>query len=532
MEACEKFYELYGEYLKDESRQTGRASSITFVKTEEEIVMAVKKSSSENTEITIQGARTGLAASAVPNGGNILNLSRMNKVLGARYDNNKDRFFLRLQPGILLSEVRRLLKNKSFLTVGWDEESIEALNHMSKGEWFYSTDPTETSATIGGMASCNASGAKSFRYGSAREHIKGMRIVLSDGDILSLKRGRVFAKDGFFRMVTEGGRTIAGKLPEYEMPDVKKNTSGYYNKPSMDMLDLFIGSDGTLGVISEVEIELNRTQYSNWGITVFMPDEESALDLVRAVRGEQVFNDVERYEMKPSAIEFFSHNALNMLRREQKTNPAFASIQEIKDSYHTAVYMEIENDTEEESWSFVERLGNMIARLGGDEDATWVANNPVNLEKLHSFRHACPECVNMHIDIVKKTDSRITKLGTDMSVPDKRLKDVMTMYNRDLNDNGLNYVIFGHVGNNHLHVNTIPENIEEYNKAKKIYSDWAEKITLMGGAVSAEHGVGKLKIPFLQKMYGNEVLNDMRRLKKLFDPQQLLNRGTIFPYEE
>ena len=526
------FIEMYGEYLRDESRQVGIAESISFPKEEEEIIKSVKENAAKNIQITTQGARTGLAASAVPFGGHIINLSKMNKVVGARYDEKNQRFFLKVQPGVLLAEVSKYLLNKSFDTTNWDEESIEALSHMEKNQWFYSTDPTETSASIGGMVACNASGAKSFRYGSTRDHVESLRVVLADGDVINLKRGQNFAKSGKFKLVTENSRVISGELPKYEMPNVKKNTSGYYNKSNMDLLDLFIGSDGTLGIISEIEIELNKTQEACWGITIFMPDEDKALDLVRALRGEKVFEHMDQMKLKPAAIEFFSHNALNMLRIQQKTNPAFASIQEIKDSYHTAVYIEIHGDTNEEIWTGVDQLGKIILELGGDEDSTWVANNPTSLEKLHSFRHACPECVNMQIDIAKKTDDRITKLGTDMSVPNDKLKEVMKMYNDDIEKNGLEAVIFGHIGNNHLHVNTIPRNIDEYKKGKDLYLLWAEKIAAMGGAVSAEHGVGKLKVPFLQKMYSREQLEEMRTMKKIFDPTQIFNRGTIFPYEE
>jgi len=525
------FMEMYGEYLRDESRQIGTAESITFPKTEEEIIASIKEYAAKNMQITTQGARTGLAASAVPFGGHIINLSRMNNVVGARYDEKNDKFFLKVQPGVLLTEVRKYLLNKSFVTTAWDEKSKRALSRMEKNQWFYSTDPTEISASIGGMAACNASGAKSFRYGSTRDHVEGLRIILADGDVLNLMRGQTLAKDGKFELVTKSKRVIAGELPKYEMPNVKKNTSGYYNKPDMDMIDLLVGSDGTLGIISELEIELNKTQEACWGVTIFMPDEDKALDLVRYLRGEKVFDDVACIKLKPSAIEFFSHNALDMLRVQQRTNPAFASIQEIKDNYHTAVYIEIEGDSNEEIWAEVEEVGAVIAKLGGDEDATWVANNPTSLEKLHGFRHACPECVNMQIDIAKKTDGRITKLGTDMSVPDDKLKEVMKMYNDGIEKNSLQAVIFGHIGNNHLHVNTIPRNMDEFKKGKDLYLVWAEKIAAMGGAVSAEHGVGKLKVPFLQKMYNKTEVDEMRRIKKIFDPAQIFNRGAIFPYE-
>jgi D-lactate dehydrogenase (cytochrome) len=532
MEASNNFVEIYGEYLRDESRQIGSAKSITFAKTEEDIIKSVKENALIKSEITTQGARTGLAASAVPLGGHILNLNRMNKVIGARYDEKRDKFFLIVQPGVLLTEIRKYLKDKSFLTTDWNEESKEAINHLKKGEWFYSTDPTEASASIGGMVACNSSGAKSFRYGSTRDHIERLRIVLADGDILALNRGQAHAIDGKFELTTESGKIISGELPNYKMPKVKKNTSGYYNKPNMDMLDLFIGSDGTLGVISEIEIELNKTQAAVWGVTIFMPDEDKALGLVRALRGEKIFDDLEPLKLNPSAIEFFNHNALNMLRVEQRTNPAFASIHAVKDSYHTAVYTEIEEDSNEVILAGIKELGNVITRLGGDVSASWVANNPTSVENLHAFRHACPECVNIQIDNIRTTYPLITKLGTDMSVPDEKLEEVMTMYNDEIKGNELQAVIFGHVGDNHLHVNIIPRNMDEYEKGKELYTKWAKKIAAMGGAVSAEHGVGKLKVPLLQKMFSEDELKDMRRLKKIFDPDQILNRGVIFPFVE
>lgn len=526
-----EFAKKYAEFLKDESRQIGNAQSIAFPKTEAEIIASVKEMSQKNIQITTQGARTGLAASAVPYNGHIINLSKMNKVTGARYDEHIDRFFLTVQPGVLLSELRKYILNKSFIINDWDNQSIEALKYIEKGQWFYSTDPTETSASMGGIASCNASGAKSYRYGSARDHIVGLRVVLADGDVLNIKRGQYIADDNKFNLLTEGGRVINGELPNYKMPHVKKNTSGYYNMPGMDMIDLFIGSDGTLGIISEIEVELNKTQKANWGVTMFMLDEDKAIDLVRAIRQEITVNNI-YLNLNPSSIEFFSHNALNMLREQQKINAAFSNIQEIKDTYHTAVYIEIESDSNDEVWVEIEKLGDVINALGGEDDDTWVAYNPINLEKLHSFRHACPECVNMQIDNIKKTDNRITKLGTDMSVPDDKLKDVMKMYNTCIEENYLAAVIFGHIGNNHLHVNIIPKNMDEYERGKELFLIWAEEVAKMGGAVSAEHGVGKLKVPFLKKMYNEQEINQLRRLKKIFDPAQILNRGTIFEFEE
>ena len=122
----------------------------------------------------------------------------MNKVTAAKYDKENDRFFLKVQPGLLLTELRKFLVNKSFVTSDWDEDSIEALNYMGINRWFFATDPTETSASMGGIAACNASGAKSFRYGSARDHITGLRMVLADGDLLTIKEDNILPKERIY----------------------------------------------------------------------------------------------------------------------------------------------------------------------------------------------------------------------------------------------------------------------------------------------------------------------------------------------
>lgn len=532
MEGCIRVTTEYAAYLRDESRSSGNAESISFPRTEEEVIATVKLMRSNRVPVTIQGARTGLAASAVPEGGHVMSLGHMNEIISAAYDVSKDSFTLTVQPGVLLSEVRKALAGKSFDVSGWDEESKEALSHMKSGEWFYPTDPTETSASIGGMVACNASGAKSFRYGSARDHVAGLRVVLSDGDVIDIKRGQHKASGRHFDIVTEGGRHIAGDLPDYDMPFVKKNTAGYYNRPDMDMLDLFIGAEGTLGVATAVTISLSRTEAVRWGVMAFLPDEKTAIKFVRAVRGELKLSDTDKLTVNPSAIEFFSHKALELLRSQQRTNPAFAQIQELKDKYHTGIFVELESSQKGEVWQSVKAIGSIMEALGGSEDDTWVSVNETEMEKFKYFRHACPECVNMLIDEVRKTEPQVTKLGTDMSVPDDRLDDVMDMYNEGIRNTGLNAVIFGHIGNNHLHVNIIPENMDEYRRGKALYEVWAEAVARMGGSVSAEHGVGKLKAAFLRHMYDDEVLDSMRRLKIVFDDCQLFNRGNIFPYRE
>ena len=212
------FTDEFEEYGRDESRTSGEASSISFPTTEDEVRAILKKLHAERAPVTVQGARTGLAAGAVPHGGHILNTSRMNRYLGLRRD-EQGQFLLRVEPGIVLSELRKQLSKKVLPTAGWDQASLEAYEEFQEApEQFFPTDPTEASACLGGMAACNASGARSYAYGPIRPHVAGLHVALTDGDLLELHRGEVFARGRRLMLVTVRGRTIERDLPDYTMP--------------------------------------------------------------------------------------------------------------------------------------------------------------------------------------------------------------------------------------------------------------------------------------------------------------------------
>lgn len=512
------FSKDYEDYLRDESRKIGQADSISFPKNEKEIIGILKYLSKDKSLITTQGARTGIASGAVPQGGHILNLNKMNKITGLRFDLNNDTFYLRVQPGVILSELRKTLINKSFNAENWSEESLSALKAFKKsGSYFFSPDPTETTASIGGMVACNASGACSFKYGATRDHIESLSIILPDGDKLHIKRGREKAVNGFFTLTTSSGKVIKGSVPSYNLPKVK-NASGYYASENMDLLDLFIGSEGTLGIITEIEIKLLKAPTVIYGLNIFFSCENHALKFVKEIRENS----------SPVAIEFFNHKALNLLREMKKTYSGFNKLGKIPSHFHTAVYIEYHGEDEKAVMDMFKSAGDIVVKCGGDLNDTWGSINSQSKEPLTYFRHATPEAVNTLIDEYRKTTPGITKLGTDMAVPDAHLEEIMHLYNTSLDDANLNSVIFGHIGNNHVHVNIIPRNMDEYYKGKELYSSWAEKVISLGGTISAEHGVGKMKTNLLEKMYGEKGIKEMKILKSLFDPDNRLNAGNLF----
>jgi D-lactate dehydrogenase (cytochrome) len=509
----------YPDYLRDESRKTGTAESISFPATEADLKHVLLETMESGLAVTLQGARTGITAGAVPSGGHIVNLSRMNRILGLRRHPSEDAFVLRVQSGLLLTDLRRAVARKDFDTAEWSPESMQAVVHFRQaGLYFFPPDPTETTASIGGMVACNASGARTYGYGPTRPHVERLRVLLSDGSALELARGWPRATGRQFAVDTDGGRRIEGTLPSYRMPAVK-NAAGYFAKDDMDLLDLFIGSEGTLGVLSEIEIRLIPAPRAVWGVMAFFPAEPEAVGFVEAVRCGAT---------KPVAIEFFDHGALDLLRRQRRTNPAFSEVPEMPEGWHTGVYVEYHGTDETSVEDAVAGMSETMAACGGDPDATWLMSSERELDRLKDFRHAVPEAVNLLIDERRRQEPGLTKLGTDLAVPDAALREILGLYHRDLDRSGLEHVIFGHIGDNHLHVNIIPKSLQEYERGRAIYGEWARAAVRLHGSVAAEHGVGKLKAALLKEMYGEQGIREMRALKKLFDPVGRLNPGNLF----
>lgn len=523
MERFRKVSGEYADYLRDESRVAGYADTISFPSDERELLEDVLRCVEGRVPINIQGARTGLSGGASPQGGHILNLGRMNRMLGLRYDAAEDRYLLRVQPGVLLSEVRKALLTKAFDVASWDDASKEALLCMRPGEWIFGPDPTEPTASIGGMAACNASGSRSVYYGPVREHVEALRAVLSNGRVTALSRG--MRADGMrFELPLEGGGTFSGILPDYTPPATKD--AGYWIRPDMDLLDLFIGSMGTLGVISELTIRLCRAPAAIFGLTAFFPNDYASIDYVRVLRGEKL-DDKPTFPWKPTVLEFFDQRALDMVVRFKAVTPSFSQIQDLPEGYESAVYVEFNLDEAAKIFPMLERLSEVIVSLGGDPDNTWVADRPQKLDKLIFFRHTVPECVNLVVAENQKKDPVITILSADMAVPDWRIVDVYEMYRRDMIENGVEWILFGHIGETHYHPNLFAKDRDEYERSLRLFEKWAAKVREWGGSITAEHGVGKLKKNLARILYGPENLKKLRAFKRSMDPFGLLSPGNI-----
>lgn len=228
-----------------------------------------------------------------------------------------------------------------------------------------------------------------------------------------------------------------------------------------------------------------------------------------------------------AALEYFDRPALELLESQRRSNPAFSDLPQVPLQGAVAVYVELQGDDERNLEGRLLEAVEKLSHSGGSEENAWMATTPAELQRLKDYRHAVPEAVNLLIDERRRRHPELTKLGTDMAVPDSELQAMMGRYREDLAASGLQAVKFGHIGDNHIHVNILPRDPRDYEEGRRLYEGWAEEVVARGGTVSAEHGVGKLKAAFLRKMYGERGVEQMRALRALFDPAGLLNRGNL-----
>lgn len=289
------------------------------------------------------------------------------------------------------------------------------------------------------------------------------------------------------------------------MPATRKNATGYFVAPGMDAIDLFIGSEGTLGVICEIEVKLLPKPQGLLSGVVFFASEADVLALVRDVRKQ----------VDARAVEFFDNESLNFLREKYPTIPAPAV---------GAIFFEQEtNETNEET------VLNQWLTLLDQHHAladSWFATNEQDQAKLREFRHQLPVLMNEWFSRYQQR-----KVSTDMSVPDEAFPGLFRLYKQSLQSSGLRYTIFGHIGDNHVHVNILPRDDSEGARARELYVEFLKYAASVGGTLSAEHGVGKLKRDYLRLFYNDDQLRAMAALKKALDPNGILGRGNIFPEE-
>lgn len=463
------------DYLTDASFiRDGYAERVVIPESVEEVAQTLAEANRDRVPVTVSGAGTGTVGGRVPFGGIVLATDRLNRIKVIDRTNNT----AVAEAGVVLSDFQRSVESEGLL---------------------YPPDPTERGCFLGGTVATNASGARTFKYGPTRNYVAGLKVVLASGEVLDLKRGETRADEQGRLQV---GRSIELPLPQVHMPATRKNATGYFVAPGMDAIDLFIGSEGTLGVICEITAKLLPKPEALLSGVVFFAHETDVLNLVANVRAH----------VDARAIEFFDRESLGFLREKYSTIPAEAV---------AAIFFEQETTASTEE-SVFEQWTTLLDRHHALTDS-WFATNAADQAKLREFRHQLPVLMNEWF-----AHYRQRKVSTDMAVPDDAFPELFRLYQDTLRDSGLRYTIFGHIGDNHVHVNILPRDDVEGARARDLYVQFLKHAAAVGGTLSAEHGVGKLKREYLRLFYSDDQLRALASVKRALDPNGILGRGNIF----
>lgn len=514
--------ERYNDLLGDESKLRAQSIDALYLPTTpEEVAWAVKDIGSKGKQCVVSAGRTGIAGGAVPEeGGSVISLDGLSQFLAVGNDGGE--YYVRSEPGMSLASLTGILMKKDFdrcSDLSEDEQlCVKSISEDDSLQLWFPVNPTETSAHIGGVVATNASGARTFRWGATRDWVRAVDVILADGRKMTVRRGEIVAESGLFELKQLDDSVTEIQVTDFSLPKTKA-TLGYPLKQNMDLIDLFIGSEGTLGIIVGVELKIATKSPSVIGVLVTVPKEQTALELVNVLRANQ--------SLCFDAMEFFDFAALQLLKEKKEMDGAGSHIPDLPNWEGCGIYLEF-SGTEDETEEACLPLEEVLEGFGLSLDDTWAAMEPNEMAAQRLFRHAVPEAVNSIIGQRKRDCPGLHKVGTDMAVPDDKLFEVFSMYREGLKQSGIDSVVFGHIGDNHVHVNLLPKNIDELIQAKKLYLRWAEEVVQMGGAVAAEHGIGRMKKEMLAVQYSEEILDSMRKVRKAFDPEGMFGLGVLF----
>ena len=347
---------------------------------------------------------------------------------------------------------------------------------------FYAPDPTERTASVGGTIATNASGSRSFLYGSTRKHVLALRAYRMDGSKLEVRRGDAINFD----------------VEAIPLPQTTKHNAGYRLQPGMDWIDLLAGSEGTLAMVVEAELKLLPIPKELLTGVVFFPTDRHAIYAVeqwRALDGLRM-------------LEYLDGNSLTLLRQRYPEIPTGAR----------AALMVEQTGDDADAWEA------RLEQTGAMGESSWFAIDAQDRERFRRFRHALPEIVN---ETVRRRG--FLKLGSDFAVPVERNREMMGFYHDRLDElfPGA-HVIFGHIGDAHVHVNLLPASESDVELGKRLMLEFAARAVELGGTVSAEHGLGKRRAHLLPLQYTPQQIEAMKAVKRHMDPLWLLGRGTLF----
>jgi FAD/FMN-containing dehydrogenase len=419
----------------------------------DDVIELVRKAASDRTAVTCAGAQTSTTGASITDTGMLLSLRSLDRISAP---DEKART-IKVEPGALVGEIKRTAAAAGLL---------------------FAPDPTsEEESTIGGAIACNASGARTFKYGATRRHVRSLKVVMASGELLEFRRS-----------------------------DLEKNTVGYAF--AHDPIDWFIGSEGTLGVIVEAELSLLPLPHHVIGLAVLFRAEQEALNFVIAAR--------ESSTLSARCIEYFDGRAMEIARSATSGGIIPAD---------TGAMVYVEEEIEDDLDSALTRWTDLIETIAPDFEPL-VFDGEARLREARKIRHSIPTTMNERGGRYRDSGGR--KVSTDWAVPYRKLPEAIRTARSLVERLGIEEpVIYGHAGNGHPHQNFIARDARELTTIEGVVEETLRQVLALGGTVAAEHGIGKIKRRWLPLQMNPLQISMMTAAKRDLDPLGILAPGNI-----
>lgn len=409
-----------------------------------QISKVMKYANEKKIPVTVRGSGTGLVGACVPLfGGILLDVSKMNKIV----ELDKTNLTLRVEPGVLLMDIYECVEKENL---------------------FYAPDPGEKSATIGGNISTNAGGMRAIKYGVTRDWVRGLEVVLPDGEIVQF-----------------GTKVV-------------KNSTGYGLK------DLIIGSEGTLGIIVEATLKLIPMPKKTVSLLVPFKSREDAI----AAAPKLIMNHV-----LPTALEFLEKQSLQY-------SETFLGKKIPHNDYEAYLLISYDGNNEQAIEQDVEIASSLCIKEYNALDV-FLVDTDERRKSVWTVRGG-------FLEAIKASTSQIDEC--DVVLPRSNIGEFLNYVRKVSKDLDIRIPYFGHVGDGNLHIYFCKDDLDDktWNEKLKVgFNALYEKAFSFGGLVSGEHGIGYAKKEYMQKLLGDKQINIMRGIKSSFDPNHILNPGKV-----